>query len=120
MTDETDTQDLKVACFELAQALLWQERPVDVGEIQTQADTLFNEAKFHVHDTDTFLIDAGLVARAVRYITQAHATPQGLDVRWFSITLRTLLEIARPNAALEGEGLAFVADMMDGLGSMND
>lgn len=118
MTDVSDMQELKAACFELAQALLWQEKPVDVSVIQTMADSLFHEAKSQIHDSDTFLIDDGLVARAVRYITQAHATPQGQDLRWFSVTLKTLLEVARPNAVLEGEGLAFAADMMDGLKSM--
>ena len=111
----SDIENLKAACFELAQTMLWQREPVGAADIQNSANRLIEVAERHVHDSDTFLIDVELIARAVRYIVQAHATPHGEDLIWFDHTLRALLEVARPNAEISGNALMFVSDMRDRL-----
>jgi hypothetical protein len=121
MTDEisaAENVELEKACFELARTAKWARKPIDSNEFHLLAARLAEIARSRVFHGDGLVIDAQLITRAIRYLTQAHATPQADDdTQWFSNMLDALLEVARPNSGLNEEGRAFLKDMLEGIGS---
>jgi hypothetical protein len=115
MSERSENADLEEACFELARTAKWAQRPIDLEEIRNLAARFLEIARSHVFISDTLRIDTPLIARATRYITQAHGMPMGDDSTWFSTMLRALLEVARPNTGLDKEGKAFLKDMQEGI-----
>jgi hypothetical protein len=110
--------DLDVVCLELARTIKWNQRPVDADEILRLADRLALIARGQVYaPLDR---DVALVARAVHYLTNAHGMPMGEDTKWFSETLRAVLEVARPNSGQDGKGREFLRDMLEGIESSLD
>jgi hypothetical protein len=114
-----DVAELEAACFELARATKWVQRPIDSAEIETFAKRLAADGQSFV--SEPLGIDLRLIARAVRYVTQVHAIPaMGDDTYWFTNTLSVLLEVARPNSGVEGDGRAFLKDMVEGIRSLEE
>lgn len=105
------------ACFGLARVLKWSnDDPVAESEIGGLAESLNSIAMKRVHDRDTLGIDVPLVTRAILYLTQAHAIPpMGDRTEWFGYMLDAVLEIARPNAGLNGQAREFLNDMRNGI-----
>jgi hypothetical protein len=109
--------ELEEACFELARTVKWVQKPIDSDEIRDLAGRFLEIAKSHIFISDELRIDTRLVARAVRYLTQAHGMPMGEDTGWFASMLTAVLEIARPNSGLDEQGQAFLKDMREGIDS---
>ena len=72
-TELAGTDKLSLACFELARINKRCRRPIDASEISALADKYMAVAISFL--SSTLQIDISLIARAVRYITQAHAVP---------------------------------------------
>jgi len=104
------------ACFELARGLKWsKDSPASEVEIGGLAEKLNAIAMERVDDRDRLGIDVPVVARAIAYLTQAHAMPMGDDTEWFGYMLDAVLEVARPNSGLDGQAREFLKDMRDGI-----
>jgi hypothetical protein len=110
-----DTSEIEESCFELARTTKWVQKPIDAEEIKAQAGRFSEIAKEKVYEP--LGINPALVARAVRYLAQAHGMPMGEDTQWFEHMLRAVLEVARPNSSLDERGQEFLKDMMDGIAS---
>ena len=107
---------LTAACFELARVLKWsKDSPASEAEIGGLTEKLNAIAMERVDDRDRFGIDVPVVARAIAYLTQAHAMPMGNDTEWFGYMLDAVLEVARPNSGLDGQAREFLKDMRDGI-----
>src|SRR6266403_2963738 len=91
-----ENAELEAACFELARTTKWARKPVDSDEICALAARFTEIAKSHILYGEELRIDAPVITRAIRYLTQAHAIPpMDDDTRWFSsgrllITLSTM------------------------------
>src|SRR5262245_1160403 len=108
-----DTTDLDAACFELARATKWAQRPVDADDIRRHAARLSGIARDQI--CEPLGRDVALLTRAVHYLLNAHAIPpMGDDTHWFSDMLSAVLEIARPNTGQDGKGREFLNDMLEG------
>ena len=88
-------------------------KPVPSADVRSLADEYSNIAKDFV--SAELEIDIPLITRAVRYIDCVHGLPSGDDTRWFTGTLMTLLEVARPNAGVNDSARPFLKDMQDGI-----
>jgi hypothetical protein len=98
----------------VARTTKWARKPIDAEEIRALGDRLSFIARSFV--SDGLEIDVPLITRAVRYLSQAHAIPpMGDDTQWFSNMLTVVLEIARPNSAVDKTGKAFLRDMIHGI-----
>jgi hypothetical protein len=117
---EADIAELEAACFELARSAKWVQKPIDSDEIRDLAARFVEIAKSRIFVSDDLRIDAPLIARAARYLTQAHGMPTGDDTQWFGSMLTAVLEVARPNSGLDEEGQAFLKDMREGIDSILD
>src|SRR3977135_2222955 len=95
----TSPDGLSVACFELARATKWTQKPIDATEITALAKRYATIAQSHL--SEELDIDVAVLENAVRYITRAHGIPAGDDTPWFDYTLTALLEVARPNTGLD-------------------
>jgi hypothetical protein len=116
-SDLNQADNLVQACFELARINKRSRRPVDTAAISKLADRYQTVAMGFL--SATLNIDLPLIIRAIVYLTQAHGGPvEDDDTGWFRDKLSALLEIARPYALLDKEGLAFVGDMQDGIDKM--
>src|SRR5262249_42367834 len=105
------------ACFELARVLKWsKDGPASEMEIGGLAERLNAIAMERVHHRDTLGRDVPVVARAVAYLSQAHAIPpMGDGTEGFGHILDAVLEVARPNSGLDGQAREFLKDMRDGI-----
>lgn len=103
---------IEAACLELARTTKWSRKPIDAQEIISLAG---NYAAIAKSELAPGLIEEPVVARAIRYIAQAHGMPMDDDTRWFSQTLRALLEVACPNSGLDEQGREFLPDMLAGI-----
>lgn len=113
-TTVDEIAELEEACFELARATKWEQRPIDADEIVQHADRLYRIAKEAIYEP--LGRDAAVVARAVHYLINVHGMPTGDDdTRWFAEKLETVLEIARPNSGQDGKGRKFLNDMLEGI-----
>ena len=120
MSDKNEDADLEEACFELARTAKWVQRPIDSEEIRGLSSRFVEIAKSHIFIGDNLKIDAPLITRSIRYLTQAHGMPTGDDTSWFSDMLTALLEVARPNSGLDERGQEFLQDMREGIDSFLD
>ena len=112
-------KDIDVACFELARTTKWEQRPIDADDIRCHAERLSAIARDQVYEPVGR--DAALVARAVHYLTNAHAVPPMRDnTQWFEEMLSTVLEVARPNSVQDGKGREFLKDMLEGIRSLSE
>lgn len=115
---DTENRRLQDACFNLAKTTLWERAPVDIGVIQSHADDIYKEAlcQFSLVEESGGTLE--LLVRAVNYLHQVHAIPpmRG-DIRWFSESLRTILEICFPNSNVSGEARLFLHDLRGGIDS---
>lgn len=117
MTATVTDDGLDAACFELARATKWEQRPIDADDIRRHAERLSAIAREEVYEP--LGRDLALVARAVHYLTNAHAIPpMGDNTEWFSDMLSAVVEIARPNSGQDGKGREFLKDMLDGIHSL--
>jgi hypothetical protein len=108
--------DLEQACLELALAIKIVKEPISSDDARGLANRFLAIADDHVYLP--LAIDRPLVARAVRYLTHVHAIPpMGDDTQWFSSMLSAVLEIARPNTAVNEESKDFLKDMAEGINS---
>lgn len=91
--------DLKHACFAVSRQTMWEQRPVDVKEIQSLADTLFAISESFVENFVERGRDPNVVTWAVQYLEHYHAIPpHGTDAGWFLSALEVLLHLVMPNA----------------------
>jgi hypothetical protein len=108
------SSELHQACFDVARVTKWAHKPIDSAEITALGEKLYEIAKSEVNSE--LEIDVLLITRAVRYLGQVHAMPPLDDnTVWFSEMLRAVLEIARPNAAVDDENKEFLRDMLHGI-----
>ena len=113
-----ENAELEEACFALARTIKWAQRPLDGEEILALAADFAKIAKSQIVHGEGLRIDAPLITRATRYLTQAHAIPpMADDTEWFSNMLVAVLEVARPNSGLDEQGQAFLTDMLEGIRS---
>ena len=105
------------ACAELAHVVLAAGQPsVSRDILETLAHRFEREAADFAQMVAGAGRDPALLARAVRYITDAHALPlMGTDMAWFRQTLACLVELAVPGIALSEQGGAFLRDVRDGI-----
>lgn len=114
----SEIEELKSACFELARTTKWALKPVDTEDIKALSEGLSDIALERVDSGQELGVTNALITRAIHYLREAHAIPpMGEDTTWFANMLDTLLEIACPNASLQGEGRAFLKDMLNGIGT---
>jgi hypothetical protein len=115
-----EEEELKSACFEIARITKWARKPVDAADIATLGDRFYGIAKGQI--SPELEIDFPVITRAVRYLGQVHAMPPMDDnMGWFYDMLRVVLEIARPNTAVNQENKEFLRDMLQGIGqSLSD
>lgn len=110
-------KELEQACLDLAPAIKIVNEPISSAEARGLAGRFAGIAREFV--SAPLDIDRLLIARAVRYLTQVHAIPpMGDDTRWFSTMLAAVLEIARPNSAVDDKGREFLSDMTEGISSL--
>jgi hypothetical protein len=108
---------LREACAELAHVVLASGQP------QVSRDILETLARRFEREAADFALlvgnagrDTALLARAVHYITDAHALPlMGTDMEWFRQALACLVELAVPGIALSERGGAFLHDVQVGI-----
>ncbi|WAC08067.1 MAG: hypothetical protein OS130_02410 [Thermodesulfobacteriota bacterium] len=112
---------LEEACFDLARSTKGEMRPVDISEI-TDLSKKFLAVALQEEEIGRELgVTIPLLTRAVHYLREAHAIPpMGGDIVWFKNMLTAVLEIACPNAGLDGQGKAFLRDLLKGIGSFLD
>jgi hypothetical protein len=108
-----DTGEIEVACLELARSTKWSRKPIDAAEITALAARFTEIAQSRL--SEALDRNPALVARAIRYIDNAHAMPSGDDAEWFFYMLEALLEVARPNTGLNQQSKAFLDDMVAGI-----
>jgi hypothetical protein len=107
-------KELANACFDLARATKWVQKPIDTADLRAFAGKLVAIAERYV--SEPLEIDIPLITRAVRYLGQIHAIPpMEEDTRWFSDMLQAVLEVARPNHLVDGNARRFLKDMLDGI-----
>lgn len=109
--------DLKSACFEVAQNTKWQRKPQLVSDIQILANKFYAKASERAKEINEIKEDSEIVNRAVWYLSQVHAIPpMKEDVRWFNEMLDALLELALPNTCVaEGKPQQFLQDLIRGI-----
>lgn len=118
METEITLQRLNEVCMELARTTMWARKPVDVDNIHDLATRYTEIAMQQVKHGSELGIDIPLVTRAVCYLHQAHAIPpMATDEEWFDNMLQAVLELARPNSGLTGEGRQFLRDLLFGIGT---
>lgn len=66
---------LKSVCFEFAQSVMWERRPMDVAAIQTFANLVYDAAIFRVEFIQGQQRNPNIVTECVRYLTLKHANP---------------------------------------------
>jgi hypothetical protein len=111
---------LKRACFQVAKTVFRDRKPIDSDEILSYADAIYDVALDECEANESLGCSISTVIRAIHYINQAHAIPpiKG-NIQWFSNTLRAVIEVAYPNAGLEGEAREFLVDMNRGIATFN-
>ena len=115
--DDLDNE-LRKVCFQVARTVFWDRKPIDTEKIQDYANAIYKKAVFECESIENLGCTTSTIIRAVHYINQAHAMPPIKDdIQWFSNTLRALIEVACPNAGLEGEAREFLVDMNRGIAS---
>lgn len=109
--------DLRTACFKVAQNVKWERKPQPVLDIQNLANEFYVRASEKAQELHEIGEDAEVVNRAVWYLLQIHATPHMKDdVRWFSEMLGALLELALPNTYVAvGKPQQFLKDLLKGI-----
>lgn len=117
MTDDIEVQGLRAACEELAHVVLASGQPqVSRDILETLASRFEREAADFALLVANAGRDTALLARAVHYITDAHALPlMGTDMEWFRQALACLVELAVPGIALSEKGGAFLHDVQVGI-----
>ncbi len=115
MADKSEEiEKLKLTCFNLAKDTMWERRPIDTDLITTHADNLFKIASDHLEFHPGVSVE--IITRAVGYLHQIHAIPpMANDTMWFENMLSVLLEIACPNAGLDGDSREFLRDLLNGI-----
>ncbi|MBI5875409.1 MAG: hypothetical protein HZB81_06155 [Deltaproteobacteria bacterium] len=109
--------DLKAACFEVAQNAKWDLKPQLVSDIQSLANKFYEKASERAKEINEIEEDSEIVNRAVWYLSQVHAIPPMKDdVRWFNEMLEVLLELALPNTYVAvGKPQQFLQDLIRGI-----
>lgn len=110
-------EDLKAACFEVAQHAKWERKPQLVSDIQDLANKFYEKASERAKEINEAEEDSKIVNRDVLYLSQVHAIPPMKDdVRWFNDMLEALLKIALPNAYVAvGKPQQFLQDLIRGI-----
>jgi hypothetical protein len=109
-------EKLQAACFKLARNTMWEMKPVDADRIKAHAQRLYEIALERVDETEGLHVTIPLVTRAIDYLRQTHALPPLKEnTEWFQSMLDALLEVARPNVRLEGNGRLFLKDLQQGI-----
>jgi hypothetical protein len=107
---------LNDACVELAKQILSSRSGVSADLVETLAARFQGEAMHHPEFIESQRRDPNLLTRAVHYIANTHAIlPMGTDTVWFRSMIDFAVELAVPNSGLSDSGLAFLADVQDGL-----
>jgi len=107
---------LRTACFEAARKTMADSRPTDLEKIQRLADTFLRLAMQHMGRITGQGRDPRILARAVSYLARTHAIPQMHDgTEWFFFMLRALVELSCPEKELDGEAMAFLEDLAEGI-----
>lgn len=117
MDEPIDIPGLHDACMELAHVVLAAGQPAVSRDI---LETLAHRFEREAADFALLVANAGrdtaLLARAVHYLTDAHALPlMGTDMEWFRQALACLVELAVPGIALSEQGAAFLRDVETGI-----
>jgi hypothetical protein len=110
----SNDEDLKAACFELARSTKWSQKPID-AELLTSLAAKFEEIArgFVEPSLDR---DIPLIVKAIRYLNHIHAIPPMDDnTMWFYNMLSVVVEIARPNTAVDERGKPFLKEMQTGI-----
>ena len=110
-------EDLKAACFEVAQHTKWERKPQLVSDIQDLANKFYKRASKKAKEINEAEEDPEIVNRAVWYLSQVHAIPPMKDdVKWFNDMLEALLELALPNSYVAvGKPQQFLQDLIRGI-----
>jgi hypothetical protein len=113
----SDIPGLRAACEELAHVVLASGQPqVSRDILETLASRFEREAADFALLVANAGRDTALLARAVHYITDAHALPlMGTDMEWFRQALACLVELAVPGIALSEKGGDFLRDVQTGI-----
>lgn len=107
---------LNDACVELAKQILSSRKGISADLVETLAARFQSEALHHLEFIEGQGRDPNLLTRAVHYIADAHAIPpMGTDAVWFRSMIDFAVELAVPNSGVSDEGIAFLADVRDGL-----
>jgi len=117
MDEPFEIPGLHDACMELAHVVLAAGQPTVSRDI---LETLAHRFEREAADFALLVANAGrdtaLLARAVHYLTDAHALPlMGTDMEWFRQALACLVELAVPGIALSERGAAFLRDVETGI-----
>jgi len=117
MDEPFEIPGLHDACMELAHVVLAAGQPAVSRDI---LETLAHRFEREAADFALLVANAGrdtaLLARAVHYLTDAHALPlMGTDMEWFRQALACLVELAVPGIALSEQGAAFLRDVETGI-----
>jgi hypothetical protein len=114
MSVEAVSQELEAACLEMARVTKWERKPIDVSELTSFARQLVTISRGFV--SEPLDIDEEVIVRAVRYLARVHAVPlMEEDTRWFTEMMRAVLEIARPNTAVDADNKEFLQDLLQGI-----
>jgi len=110
------SQEIEKACLEVAQTNMFEGKPIDAEPMIAYHQKLVAiglEALEHHKGSGATEQD---IANAIYYIAQVYALPPIKDnIKWFSETLHTILEIAFPNSGITGNAVSFAKKLMAGL-----
>jgi hypothetical protein len=123
-----EIESIRRACFDLSVNLMWEKNSITYDQIEdhmtelsSMTDDLYKIAMENLDCIEGLNANKEklvmLVTSAINYVTYVHAIPpmRNHPVIWFDYTLRTLLEIARPNAILGPEQLKFLDELEKGI-----
>jgi hypothetical protein len=117
MSPTTNTEEVAEACLELALNIKMIDKPITSHEARDLAREFAQIATGF--ESDKLDIDRPLLARAIRYLAHVHAMPpMGDNTEWFTNMLTAVIEVARPNTAVDGEAKLFLRDMLHGINSL--
>lgn len=116
MQDQILKDELKHACLQVAERVMWTSEGTanDVSELM--AEKLEVVAGAFLEDLKLIGRDPRIVIKAIYYLAEAHAIPpMRTEVLWFKEMLQCLVELAAPTTNLTVDGAEFLSDVEAGI-----
>lgn len=127
MIAESQENDLRKACFNIATNLMWEKDSLtaekvdgNIAELTEMTEKFMESATFYVEQVKLLYPERydhyEVVCKAIEYMDIVFVIPplRG-NYDWFEYTLGTLIELARPQGSLSDETDRFLNDLEFGI-----